>query len=76
MINMCVDVAAYPGFCLFVLGVCIRVNVLDGMSFNHVNTDAHTERKQTNQDILLHQHTYLSTCDKFFIIFYNLNQWF
>jgi hypothetical protein len=31
LINMCVDVAAYPGFCLFALGVCIRVIVLDGM---------------------------------------------
>jgi hypothetical protein len=28
---MCVDVAAYLGFCLFALGVCVRVIVLDGM---------------------------------------------
>jgi hypothetical protein len=31
LISMCVGVAAYPGFCLFALGVCIRVIVLDGM---------------------------------------------
>jgi hypothetical protein len=31
LINMRVDVAAHPGFCLFALGVCIRVIVLDGM---------------------------------------------
>jgi hypothetical protein len=31
LINMCVDVAAYPGFRLFALGVCIRAIVLDGM---------------------------------------------
>jgi hypothetical protein len=52
---MCVDVAAYHGFCLLALGVCIRVIVLDGMwlptgqshTSLHDNTDAHTERMQT-----------------------------
>jgi hypothetical protein len=31
LVNMCVDVAAYLGFCLFALGVCIRVIVPDNM---------------------------------------------
>jgi hypothetical protein len=31
LVSMWVDVAAHPGFCLFALGMCIRVIVLDGM---------------------------------------------
>jgi hypothetical protein len=34
---MCVDVAAYHGFCLFALGVCIRVIVLRFIIFYNFN---------------------------------------
>jgi hypothetical protein len=37
LINMCFDVAAYPGFCLFALGVCILVIMLDGMWYAQCN---------------------------------------
>jgi hypothetical protein len=39
---MCVDVAAYTGFCLFALGVCIRAIVLDGMWWCKSNNILHT----------------------------------
>jgi hypothetical protein len=53
---MYVDVAAYPGFCVFAFGVCIRFN-----------TDAHTKRKQTEARICCHINIYIF---QHFIILY------
>jgi hypothetical protein len=41
LINMYVDVAAYPGFCLFALAVYICVIVLDGIPSSTI-TQMHT----------------------------------